>query len=432
MPSKKKHKDTSAKAIISDLDLPLSLYFSFAEITGIPIKICDADGQTMLDAGTTAMTGPCALLNEEDAFCEVCADSHAAAAAMAMELRRPYIYNCHTRLASWAVPVLQSGKPLPVVIICGGVLLSKPDMALIKHLKSIAGKHGIDPDELIRSMESVPVFARKYLRAIADFLFQMSSVLASYVALPGASKIIAPPPTPDLAPAPVVFPPARMKETRKTRVERARVLERQNVETEIARLLWDRKPEAAQAALMGLLEDSGEAGSGIASNLETAETFTRLFRILSKGARISQALLQKQSRLIHSLMSGQTPAEEACRQFILTAEEITGEPRPRKIRAIQKYIERNLSKKLTLGTVGTKFGLKEKPLDALVRKHCGMGFTDYVVSLRISQAKRLLRTTDLSMGEIAAQTGFSDQSHFTRVFKSKLGTTPTAFREKEE
>jgi two-component system response regulator YesN len=61
-----------------------------------------------------------------------------------------------------------------------------------------------------------------------------------------------------------------------------------------------------------------------------------------------------------------------------------------------------------------------------------MSFTDYVTSLRISEAKHLLQTTALTMGDIAKQTGFNDQSYFTKVFKAKLGITPTEFRQKDE
>lgn len=425
-----KDKDSTPKLNLLDLGLPLSLYLPFAHIAGVPIKLCGTDGHLLPDAPAIPLVGPCAILSRDDAFCETCADNHAAAASMAVELRRPYIYNCHMRLASWAIPILQNNDPLPVVIICGGVLLSEPDVALIRHLKSIADGHKLDPDELVQSLESVPVFSREQVRAIADFLFQVSCAFASYASLPGASEVVAPLPTPDVPPTPLVVPPSRVKETRKARQERARLLERRNVETEIVRLFKDRKPESAQEVLRELLKEQNAAGEKLASILTMAETFTRLFRSLSKGSRVSQALLQKQARLIHDVMSGHISVEQARRKFIPLAEEMTGEPRPRKIKAIQKFVEKNLAKKFTLETVGNKFGLRPKPLDALIRKHCGTGFTDYVSLVRISEAKRLLLTTDLNVGEIARRTGFSDQGYFTKVLKSKLGLTPTEFRQK--
>ena len=100
--------------------------------------------------------------------------------------------------------------------------------------------------------------------------------------------------------------------------------------------------------------------------------------------------------------------------------------------ALTPAAEVRIAKKLTLGGVGKKFGLGEKALDALLRKYFAMGLSDYVASLRVSEAKRLLVTTDLNMGQIARKTGFKDQSYFTKVFKSRIGSTPTEFREKKK
>jgi AraC-like DNA-binding protein/ligand-binding sensor protein len=430
MPPEKPNNTVRPNA--TDIDIPFPLYISFAEITGVPLKLCGRDGQLIADAPPIPHRGPCALLSAEEAFCDICAESHAAAASMSIELRRPYIHTCHTRLVSWAVPILQNNEPLPVVILCGGVLLSTPDIALIRHVRKLAENHDRDPDEFVRSLDSVPVLSREHIRLIADFLFQMSSAFASYATLPGAADVVTPPPTPDIPATPIVFPHARTRETKKAKVERAGLLEQRTAESEIVRLLRDRKSEVARNALAALLKEATASGQHATTNLAVAETFTRLFRNLSTGTRIPRSLIHKQSHLVHSVMSGDIPLEQTPAKFIRIAEEMTGEPRPRKIKAIQTFIEKNLARKLTLGTVGEKFGLKEKPLDALIRKHCGMGFVEYVTLLRVSEAKRLLRSTELNMGEIARRTGFTDQSYFTKVFKARIGLTPTEFRHTKE
>jgi AraC family transcriptional regulator len=53
----------------------------------------------------------------------------------------------------------------------------------------------------------------------------------------------------------------------------------------------------------------------------------------------------------------------------------------------------------------------------------------YVLARRIERAQQLLRDgDDLSLSEVAAGAGFSDQSHFSRHFKRVVGTTPRQFR----
>ena len=55
---------------------------------------------------------------------------------------------------------------------------------------------------------------------------------------------------------------------------------------------------------------------------------------------------------------------------------------------------------------------------------------EYVLSLRVQRAQRLLTTTNQSVGEIALATGFYDQSHFTKRFNKAVGMTPLAYRKK--
>lgn len=57
-----------------------------------------------------------------------------------------------------------------------------------------------------------------------------------------------------------------------------------------------------------------------------------------------------------------------------------------------------------------------------------LSFGDYIRKLRIDKAVQLLSTTDHSLTEVAYLTGFSDQSHFTRIFKKFIGKSPSAYK----
>ena len=54
----------------------------------------------------------------------------------------------------------------------------------------------------------------------------------------------------------------------------------------------------------------------------------------------------------------------------------------------------------------------------------------YRDELRIEQAKRLLLRADLSVGEVAEECGFEDESYFVRFFKKNVGITPGAYRKR--
>ncbi len=60
-----------------------------------------------------------------------------------------------------------------------------------------------------------------------------------------------------------------------------------------------------------------------------------------------------------------------------------------------------------------------------------LNFGEYVRKLRIEKAINLISNSSHSLTEIAYMTGFSDQSHFTRIFKAHTGKNPSAYRKKE-
>lgn len=57
-----------------------------------------------------------------------------------------------------------------------------------------------------------------------------------------------------------------------------------------------------------------------------------------------------------------------------------------------------------------------------------LNFGDYIRKIRIEKAIELIQNSNYSLTEIAYLTGFSDQSHFTRIFKLNTGKNPSAYR----
>ena len=57
--------------------------------------------------------------------------------------------------------------------------------------------------------------------------------------------------------------------------------------------------------------------------------------------------------------------------------------------------------------------------------HTGLSPHQYLLELRLARARNLLDDNELSVKEIAAQTGFGDEHYFSRLFRKKLGLTPS-------
>ena len=74
--------------------------------------------------------------------------------------------------------------------------------------------------------------------------------------------------------------------------------------------------------------------------------------------------------------------------------------------------------------------MNESYLSTVIKKSTGCGFSDILNQVRIDEAKKLFKTTDLSVNEVSDRVGFSSWSYFSRVFKKVAGTSPAEYRRK--
>jgi len=97
-------------------------------------------------------------------------------------------------------------------------------------------------------------------------------------------------------------------------------------------------------------------------------------------------------------------------------------------RHVKELICQNLAADLPLADLARACGLSLTQFSRAFRKSVGVPPHKWVVQQRIAEAKRLLRGGSLSLAEIALVCGFSDQSHFTRLFSAAVGVSPGMWR----
>lgn len=95
---------------------------------------------------------------------------------------------------------------------------------------------------------------------------------------------------------------------------------------------------------------------------------------------------------------------------------------------IKEYIDNHYSENITVSTLCEKFHLSKTALYNISLKSFSMGITEYLRSVRIEGAKQLLISTDMSVNDIAKETGYSDSNYFVRYFSKSVGITPGKFR----
>lgn len=98
------------------------------------------------------------------------------------------------------------------------------------------------------------------------------------------------------------------------------------------------------------------------------------------------------------------------------------------VRQILVTIDASLDSDLSLKRFANELFLNTSYLSSLFKKETGMTLTDYVNQHRIDYAKKLLKSTTLSIQTVAATVGISDIHYFTRLFRRVAGCSPREFR----
>lgn len=99
------------------------------------------------------------------------------------------------------------------------------------------------------------------------------------------------------------------------------------------------------------------------------------------------------------------------------------------LQRIISLIEDRLSENLSLVELASEVGLSPSHFSSLFRITTGLSPHRYIVQRRLEHALRLLRSSKLSIGEIATTVGFYDQSHLVRHMQRVMGVTPTYIRQ---
>lgn len=100
------------------------------------------------------------------------------------------------------------------------------------------------------------------------------------------------------------------------------------------------------------------------------------------------------------------------------------------LQRVMDFIDAHFVDEITVARLAAIVGISIAHFNRRFRQLLRLSPMEYVLSLRIQEAQRLLTTTTGNVGEIALATGFYDQSHFTKRFNKVVGMTPLAFRKR--
>ncbi|CAN5179274.1 hypothetical protein BH09BAC4_BH09BAC4_49030 [soil metagenome] len=172
---------------------------------------------------------------------------------------------------------------------------------------------------------------------------------------------------------------------------------------------------AAQAA--GLWAIS----AGLAFNISDDQ------QLLAQGLVMYDALYSWAKHL-QTIRHTQSPTE----RLLLEVLKSTGKRKtPVWVNELKELIQDQIDTNLTLSLTELSESLAVNPAyvsRTFARYFDDLSFGEYIRKLRIEKAITLLESTQYNLAEIAYLTGFSDQSHFSRIFKKLMGQNPSEYR----
>ena len=92
------------------------------------------------------------------------------------------------------------------------------------------------------------------------------------------------------------------------------------------------------------------------------------------------------------------------------------------------YIDAHYAENISVADIARESGYSESQFRRVFERVIAKSPSNYITTIRLNAARKLLSTTKKSVTDIAVEVGFFDQSHFTRAFKRERGITPGQYR----
>jgi two-component system response regulator YesN len=131
----------------------------------------------------------------------------------------------------------------------------------------------------------------------------------------------------------------------------------------------------------------------------------------------------KAQALYSSMISGHRPQDVSDEKTNDTTDDIIGKA--------EEYIAKHYTKPIKLEDVAQAVNLSQYYFSRVFKQEKGLSFTEYLTQKRIDCAKTLLNSSQLSVKEIAYESGFQDPNYFSKIFKRITGMTPSEFKDLE-
>lgn len=428
-------EDESRQELLNLLDIGTlkSILNAFTTTTGLMANIVDVNGRSIFSRKDIIKCCKfCKLILSMEHGQERCQSAYKRAGKQAALFGEPYIFRCPSGLIEWAAPIIVNEKHLGS-IICGQVLMWEPEEFFWIELREMNKNLTSDFKEMFKAVEELPVVSGDMVQAASYLLY----IVANYITRSSWEQKLR---QEKLMKQELLL--SEEQENRKRLEEQLEQREQISIysmskESDLMEMIHDGREEAALNLLQDITNDIilENEGSKDVIRTKAIELIVLTSRIAVKHG-ISQDRVSKINTSYMRLLLMQDSVDDICFQLreaiLLYQKEIRErkiKPEPESIRIMKQYMKENFHNNLTLDMIADAAFLSASYASRLFKKEQDVSIMEFLMQIRMTEARRLLKETDLSIEVISERTGYSDPGYFTKVFRKSEGKTPSQYRQ---
>ena len=401
---------------------------SFSKATGLHIESVNKKGETLAILGNIKRNNFCQYIRSTGKGERKCLTSYKEATTEAVKWNEPYFFRCHAGMVIWAVPIIQENVFFGS-IICGQVLLWKPDEFFLRELKNSISKD-LDFNILKEKLMNLSISSPEQAQAAADLLFVVVNHLVKrniHTLEEGNAYRLE---------------SLQIKNDLETRKKQKSSLEFTGYGTYLKKerrfLSYIRLGDKTRAenSLKVLLTDllTKTAGDRTTIKIRILELSSLASRAAVEGGADAEKVMEILKNFNNEIDQMERIEEffykvhRVISTFLDGIFKLADKKHLSLVTNARNYIIENYSKPLTIKATAEHLFISPSHLSRLFRQELDCTFNDYLTRVRVEKAVELLKKPEYSVEQVSKAVGFKSQSYFAEIFRKYIGVTPLVYK----
>jgi two-component system response regulator YesN len=407
---------------------------SFQEAMKLQVRLFPLKGKREIDSINGHGHPFCKIIRSCSLGRENCLKDINRAIQISIKTGEPYIFQCHTDMIEFTAALLDGGKNLSA-FVCGPILLRHLTPFMEQGILAKVKRLSLDEASLMRTLPEIPVFSERRVQAAADLLFTIANYFSKVDSTSQQKQHEITRQQALLAEGLFLSKQSKSEDVSLplSHLQSRSDLYKEGELIDLIKMGDRRQAKGLLDELLGTTLFRSHEHIGVLKARALEIIFIIARAAVEAGANLEESLGFKY-QYIQNL--SKDDSQETLYYFLRKAFDQLFECiyQNRNIRhtgvfaKAKEFIWGNYNQEISLKKIAEAVKISPFYLSHLFRKEMGISFSEYLTSVRISIAKKLLKQTELSIIEICLEVGYQDPSHFAKIFRKKEGVRPTEYR----